>query len=241
MKTVGEMSRITGVSIRTMRYYDEKGLLKPTRMTEAGYRLYDESALKRLGQIMLLRELDFPLKDIGAMLDGETPQGEAVKAQIRLLEMRRDRLDALIEFARTIEQRGGTDMDFSAFDKTQIDAYAKEARARWGETEAYREYEQKHGERGTMEEKTVGDGLMTIFAEFGRMLALDPTSEKALIQAGKLNAYISKNYYTCTKTIFRSLADVYEAGGEMTENIDRCGGRGTAAFAARAIRAWCER
>lgn len=171
MKTVGEMSRITGVSIRTMRYYDEKGLLKPTRVTEAGYRLYDESALKRLGQIMLLRELDFPLKDIGAMLDGETPQGEAVKAQIRLLEMRRDRLDALIEFARTIEQRGGTDMDFSAFDKTQIDAYAKEARARWGETEAYRDMSRSTESAGRWRRKRSAMGV-TIFAEFGRMRRL---------------------------------------------------------------------
>ena len=69
MKTVNEVSKLTGVSVRTLHHYDEIGLLKPTSTTEAGYRLYDDTALERLQHILLFRELQFPLKDIKAILD----------------------------------------------------------------------------------------------------------------------------------------------------------------------------
>mgnify|MGYP000823437181 CR=1 FL=1 len=69
MKTVKEVSRITGVSVRTLHHYDAIGLLKPTAVTEAGYRLYDDAALKRMQSILLFRELQFPLKDIKRILD----------------------------------------------------------------------------------------------------------------------------------------------------------------------------
>ena len=68
MKTVKEVSRITGVSVRTLHHYDAIGLLKPTAVTEAGYRLYDDAALKRMQSILLFRELQFPLKDIKRIL-----------------------------------------------------------------------------------------------------------------------------------------------------------------------------
>ena len=71
MKTVKEVSRLTGVSIRTLHHYDAIGLLKPTQVTEAGYRLYDDAALQRLQNILLFRELQFPLKEIKAFLDRE--------------------------------------------------------------------------------------------------------------------------------------------------------------------------
>ena len=69
MKTVHEVSRISGVSVRTLHHYDAIGLLKPTAVTEAGYRLYDDAALARLQDILLFRELEFPLKEIKAILD----------------------------------------------------------------------------------------------------------------------------------------------------------------------------
>lgn len=69
MKTVHEVSRISGVSVRTLHHYDAIGLLKPTAVTEAGYRLYDDAALAKLQNILLYRELEFPLKEIKAILD----------------------------------------------------------------------------------------------------------------------------------------------------------------------------
>ena len=69
MKTVQQVSKLTGISVRTLHHYDQIGLLKPTKVTESGYRLYDETALKRLQAILFFRELEFPLKQIGEILD----------------------------------------------------------------------------------------------------------------------------------------------------------------------------
>ena len=86
MKTVKEVSRLSGVSVRTLHHYDAIGLLKPTRVTEAGYRLYDDTALARLQAILLFRELQFPLKEIKAILDSPNfDQQEALAQQIRIL------------------------------------------------------------------------------------------------------------------------------------------------------------
>ena len=88
MRTVNEVSKLTGVSVRTLHHYDAIGLLKPTKVTEAGYRLYDDTALSRLQNILLFRELQFPLKEIEAILDNSNfdPQ-EALAQQIKLLEL----------------------------------------------------------------------------------------------------------------------------------------------------------
>ena len=86
MRTVKEVSRITGVSVRTLHYYDAIGLLKPTKVTEAGYRMYDDTALSRLQNILLFRELQFPLKEIKVILDSHGfSQEEAIAQQIKLL------------------------------------------------------------------------------------------------------------------------------------------------------------
>ena len=105
MKTVREVSRITGVSVRTLHHYDAIGLLKPAQVTEAGYRLYDDAALGRLQTILLFRELQFPLKEIRDLLD--TPDVDPMAAlddQIRLLQLRREHLDRLIDHAPQIQK-----------------------------------------------------------------------------------------------------------------------------------------
>ncbi len=118
MKTVKEVSELTGVSVRALHHYDAIGLLRPTRVTEAGYRLYDGEALKRLWTILLFRELDFPLAAIRAILDNPATDRENVlNAQIELLEMRRNRLDGVIRLAKNVRDRGGEAMSFQAFDR----------------------------------------------------------------------------------------------------------------------------
>lgn len=98
MKTVKEVSELSGVSIRTLRYYDEIDLLKPAKVTEAGYRLYDENSLKKLRQIMLLRELEVSLSEIkGIMKDYESDNRKILETQKMMLEMKRNRLNGIIE------------------------------------------------------------------------------------------------------------------------------------------------
>ena len=240
MKTVKEVSRLTGVSVRTLHHYDAIGLLKPTRVTEAGYRLYDDTALARLQAILLFRELQFPLKEIKAILDSPNfDQQDALAQQIQMLELQRKHLDDLIAHARQIQTTGGIPMDFSAFDNTEMETYAAQAKEKWGKTAAYKEFEKKTGDKTPAQMKSIGDALMDIFAEFGAIRHTAPDSEAAQALVKKLQGFITAHYYTCTPQILRGLGQMYIAGDSMTDNIDAAGGEGTAAFAHAAIEIYC--
>ena len=107
MRTVKEVSQLTGVSIRTLHYYDEIGLLSPTMITESGYRLYDDTALERLQHIMLFRELEFSLKDIKEIVNGSNfDRNKALEQQIQLLTLKKEHIENLITFARGIRGIG---------------------------------------------------------------------------------------------------------------------------------------
>lgn len=240
MKTVKEVGDLTGVSVRTLHHYDAIGLLKPTRVTEAGYRLYDDTALRRLQTILLFRELQFSLKDIRDILDSPSfDPAVALSQQIRLLELQREHLDRLIAHARQIQITGVMEMDFSAFDTSEMDRYADEAKQKWGNTDAYREFQKKTADKSPEDMKSSWDALMDIFAEFGMIRETSPESAEAQALVEKLQGFITDNFYTCTKPILRGLGQMYIAGDSMTENIDRTGGEGTAAFTNRAIEYYC--
>ncbi len=240
MMTVNEVSKLTGVSIRTLQYYDKIGLLHPAKYTEAGYRLYDDAALEKLQQILLLRELEFPLKEIKGMIDAPNfDKKKALEQQIELLTMKKEHLEQLIVFAHEIQESGGRRMDFSAFDTKKIDEYAECAKAQWGKTLQYKESEEKAKRRTKDETADVTKHFMQLFAEFGQMKDGNPASEAAQKQVKKLQAYISEHFYHCTDEILFSLGQMYADSSEFTQNIDRTGGVGTAAFAAMAIRIYC--
>ena len=240
MKTVKEVSQLTGVSVRALHHYDAIGLLKPTRVTEAGYRLYDDTALRRLQTILLFRQLQFPLKEIRDILDspGFDPM-EALTQQIHLLELHRKHLDNLISHARKIQTTGVFSMDFSTFDTTELDQYTAEAKARWGKTKAWQEYEQKAAGQTAEQKQSTGDALMDIFARFGKIRHLSPESQEVQELVASLQDFITRHYYTCTKPILQGLGQLYIAGDSMTENIDKAGGEGTARFAHDAIEIFC--
>ena len=236
MKTVGEVSRITGVSIRTLHHYDAIGLLKPSAVTESGYRLYDDEALERLQYIMFFRELQFPLKEIGKIIENpDFNKNEALEMQIKMLEMQYEHIGNLISFAREIKEKGVTAMSFKAFDKSQIEEYAVEAKKKWGDTEAYKEYEKKSVSKSEIQERVEADGLMEIFSRIGKIKKASPESEEAQNLISELKEYITAHYYTCTNEILIGLGQMYSAEGEMKNKIDNAGGEGTAEFTAKAI------
>ena len=120
MKTVKEVSMITGVSIRTLRYYDEIGLLKPTELTESGYRLYDNKALEKLQEILFFRELEITLTDIKKILDTPNYDKEQILAtQKLLLEQKRNRLNGIIELITDV-MKGVNTMSFEAFSNDEV-------------------------------------------------------------------------------------------------------------------------
>lgn len=238
MMTVHEVSVLTGVSIRALHHYDAIGLLKPTAVTEAGYRLYDERALMRLQEILLLRELEFPLRDIARILDSPGfDRRAALYDQLELLKLRREKLTRLIALTEDMI-KGGNDMDFSAFDDSKEREYAAEARKRWGNTAAWKEYEAKEGARTDDERRSAEDELTDIFKDFGRLKALAPDDPAVKAQVKKLQAHITANWYECTDEILSGLGRMYVTDPRFKENIDRAGGGGTAEFAARAIEAY---
>ncbi len=237
--TVQEVSRLAGVSVRTLHYYDQIGLLRPTTVTETGYRLYDDTALERLQQILLFRELEFPLKDIKTILDQpDFDRNKALSQQIELLTLKKERLERLIRFAREIKETGAATMEFQVFDTSNIDAYTRQAKAQWGDTAAYREFEQKTAGQPEDAQMAAAEGLMDVFRGFGALRDQSPEAPAVRTQVEALQAYLSAHYYTCTPEILAGLGQLY-AQGEFAENIDRAGGPGTAALVSAAIEVYC--
>ena len=150
------------------------------------------------------------------------------------------RLEKLIDLTRRIQIMGGRTLDFSAFDSKKIDEYSALAREKWGDTEAYREFEEKHAARSRGEELRTGADMMQIFADFGALPDRDPASDAAQALVQRLRDFITANYYDCTPQILAGLGAMYAAEGEMRDNIDRAGGSGTAVLAAEAVRIYCE-
>ncbi len=241
MMTVHEASRLTGVSIRTLQYYDRIGLLRPAEYTEAGYRLYDDAALETLQQILLFRELEFSLKDIRRIIQSPSfDRKKALEQQIELLRLKKERLETLIRLASEIQATGGkTNMDFSAFDTKKMDDYAARAKAAWGTTPEYREYEQKSKGRTQDENRELGEQMMRIFAAIGAIKNEDPTSGQAQALIRQLRDFITEHYYTCSDQVLLGLGRMCASGGEMTANIDRSGGDGMAVFSNEAIKRFC--
>lgn len=241
MRTVKEVSSLTGVSIRALHYYDTIGLLPPAKITESGYRLYDDKALERLQMILLFRELKFPLKDIQKILENPNfDRAKALEQQIALLTLQKEYFENLISLAREIQRTGVKNMlDFSAFDTKKMDEYAQQVKEKWGNTAAYQEFTEKAKYRSTEEEQNIGEAMMEIFREFGGLLEKDVHDSAVQQQVEKLRDYITAHYYQCTPDILQTLGCMYAAGGSFTENIDQKGGAGTAGFVSRAIEVYC--
>lgn len=216
MRTVNEVSKLSGVSIRTLQYYDKIGLLHPTDHTEAGYRLYDDTALAKLQQILLFKELEFPLSEIKRILEcADYDENKALSQQIRLLD--------------------------SAFTTERIQAYAEEAKAAWGHTPQYKAFEEADVKRSQNDRLLMMTELMAIFRELGQLKGGAAEAVEVQLWVKKLKEYITENFYECTDEILRSLGTVYACGGEFTENVDRAAGEGSAKFAEKAIQAYCDR
>lgn len=242
MKTVHQVMELSGLTARTLHHYDAIGLLPPTAVTEAGYRLYDDAALARLQTIMLFRELEFPLKDIKTILDDPNfDQKEALAQQIKLLELRREHLGRLIKLAQELQQKGDDKMDFQAFDHIEMDQYAQEVKDRWGGTAAYAESMEKLKGKTKEEKDTMGDGLMALLTQLGTLKEQGPDSDLAQKKVAEVQRYITDHFYHCTDEILAGLGQMYIGDERMRQNIDKAGGAGTAAFAAQAIETYVAR
>ncbi|MFR7973334.1 MAG: MerR family transcriptional regulator [Lacrimispora saccharolytica] len=242
MRTVKEVSRITGVSVRTLHYYDAIGLLKPTKVTEAGYRMYDDTALSRLQNILLFRELQFPLKEIKVILDSHGfSQEEAIAQQIKLLELQYKHIGELISFAREIQTKGVRTMNFEVFNTNEIEQYKEEVKAKWGHSKAYREYEQRASSQSEHNYDKFADEIMSLFTKLGALKQFPPTDKAVQEKVAVLQSYINENFYTCNNEILKELGEMYVCDERFKKNIDHFGGEGTAEFVRQAISVYCDK
>lgn len=238
MKTVHEVSRIVGVSIRTLHYYDEIGLLRPTQVTEVGYRLYDDSIFEKLEQILFLKELGFSLKEIkNIMENSEYNKEELLIKQRKILILQKERLEKLIHM---IDDRleGGKAMNFEAFDMKQIEEtkkkYHDEVQERWGNTDAYKECEEKTNKYSKEEwSKVITDGA-AIFAAFAAHRGEDVSKPEVQALVKLWQDHITKNFYHCTNEILAGLGQMYTLDERFKKNIDQ-NGEGTADYISQAI------
>ena len=240
---INEFAKLTGVSVRTLHYYDEIELLKPAFVDEQnGYRFYDENTLLRMQEILFYRELDFPLKSILEILSSpDYDKQKALAEQRKLLELKKERLERIID-ALDGATKGKVTM--TAFDNSDYETarkqYEVEAKQRWGETDAYKEHAEKTAKYTKDKWQSVNDGLMVIFAKFAECMNNGNTADSAEAQAlvVELKNYITENYYTCTKEILAGLGQMYIADERFKTNIDK-NGNGTADFVSKAIEIYC--
>ena len=240
MKTVNELAKLCHVSVRTLHHYDAIGLLKPTPVTEAGYRLYDEAALERLYLILLFRELGFPLKEIQGILDApDYDRNRVLEQQVELLKAKVSHLQNRIHLANGIKMMGVKYLEFNNWDPKKIDEYQAQAEAIYGKSEAWQEYTQKAKGRTKEQEKELGAGVMDLFTRLGGMRELGADAPEVQAWVKELQAYFTEHFYNCTPQILLGLSEMYAGGGSMTENIDAAGGKGTGEFARKAIMIYC--
>lgn len=240
---INEVAKLTGITVRTLHYYDEIGLLSPSEITESGYRLYNDDSLETLQQILFFRELEFPLNDIKEMMTNSGYKKEEALCKHReLLLKKRTRIDNLINLLdRTM--KGNNTMSFQEFDMTEIEKakkeYAEEVKERWGHTEAYAESKRKTASYDETKWKFLNGEGAAILKEFGECRDFPPNSEKAQVLVKKWQSYITDNFYSCTKEILSGLGLMYIGDSRFTENIDK-NGKGTAEFMASAIAIYCK-
>ena len=241
MKTIKAVSKIAGISVRTLQYYDKIGLLHPTDYSDIGYRLYSDNDLITLQHILLFKELEFPPNEIKEIINSDNFDRDiALEQQIKLLTLKKERLENLILFAKGVKLLGVDYMNFSAFDTKKIDEYAKQAKESWGHTNEFKEFEEKQKNRSAEETKTVNQQLMMIFAEFGKVKSENHDAEVVQALVKKLQNYISDNFYRCSNEILSGLGKMYAGGGDFTKNIDEFAGEGTAVFVNKAIEYYCK-
>ena len=233
---IKEFAEQIGVSVRTLHYYDEIGLLKPSEVdAQNGYRFYDEKSLERMQEILFFRELDFSLKTIAQLLSSpDYDKQQALTRQRNLLLAKKERLERLIDALDSLE-KGEDFMKNNKYEKLK-NKYAEEVRQRWGNTDAYKESQQRNIDFGKA--ATLLDAVFEEFAELNRS-GISPGDEPGKVQVEKLQQCITENFYTCTNEILAGLGQMYVADVRFKTNIDKHG-EGTAEYVSQCIKSYCQ-
>lgn len=226
-----------------LHYYDKIGLLRPSKLSESGYRLYSEKDLEILQQILFFKELDFSLNDIKNILSA--PNYNKTKALInqkQLLKLKRNRLNKLIKLIDKI-LGGESQMSFKEFDtselKNTIKKYAEEAENTYGETKEYKNYKEKTSNYKDTHWQKLEQKINQIFTDFSKIIDKGPASKEAQTLVEKWKNFISENFYECSNEILNQLGDMYIQDERFNKYINKFSD-GLAEFINSAIKIYCE-
>ncbi len=243
--TIKEIADLAGVTTRTIRYYDEIGLLEPALTGDNGYRYYDQDSLLRLQQILFFRELDVPLKEIELIMNGPNydllsalgNHRSALQGKVRRLETLIDTLDKTVASIKGEGSMSDKDV-FEGFDESQ---YEEEVRERWGDSPRYAESQAKWSSYSEEQKEAIKaeGGRLTVM-----MVSKDPKAspDDADVQAavGEYHAYLNQYFYTCELSFLRVLADNWVQDPRFAINYEKIR-EGGAAFAREAVHIYCDR
>lgn len=246
MYTVKAVAELAGISVRALHHYDEIGLLRPAEVSPAGYRLYADSDLERLQQILFFRELDFSLQEIKRIL--EYPgfdRRQALLTHRQLLIEKQSRLQALVEsIDHSIQAMEGVktmskEEMFQPFDRAEAEKYREEAREKYGKEvvdESYRrvsKYSQKDWDAVQEESNAINQ---CIAAHLGG----DPAGPEVQAAVERWHRLINDRFYACSLEIFRGLGDLYVCDERFTAFYDKVK-PGLAPFLREAMHIYCDR
>ena len=238
---IKEFAEFTGVSVRTLHYYDEIGLLKPAFVDKfTGYRFYDANSLLRMQEILFYRELDFSLKIIGEILSSQNyDKTKALKEQKYLLTLKKERLERLIS---AIDDAVKGENVMKAFDDSEFEKHKAEAKERWGKTDAYKEHVERTKNYSKQKWNALAEKTDYIMAEFAVCMENGETPDTAEAQSlvKMLQNHITENYYLCTNEILSGLGQMYVSDKRFKSNIDKHAD-GTATFICEAIAVYCSK
>lgn len=227
--TVGDLAKLTGITVRALHHYDEIGLVRPSQRTAAGYRLYDDADVVRLQQVLLFRELGLPLDEIAAVIDDSTRREDVLREHRSVLVTKRARLDAMVaavDSALSHLEKGAPmqpddvkDM-FDGFDHSQ---YEEEAKQRWGNTDAYKESARRSKQYGKAEWDQIKNDWSTLYADMANLMkagvAVTDQRVQALVEKHRL--HIDRWFYPCSVEMHKNLGAMYVADPRFTANLDK--------------------
>lgn len=244
---VHEVVNLTGITPRTLHYYDKIGLLKPSIVTKANYRLYTDADLSRLQEILFFREVGFALKEIKELITSSNyVRSQVLERHLTILEAQRERMDALIALVKN--EIGGTNhISFVEFSNSKIAAlqeqFRQEVLERWGCTDSFKEYEAIISKKSSNLRNAQMEAFHLEAQDMFQRLAIyehvsaDCPEVQGIV--GEWQDYITKHFYECNKQMLSYLGNLYMNDKRFMDFINKFGQGNLADFFNKAIQIFC--
>ncbi len=247
--TVHKVAELTGITIRTLHYYDEIGLLKPAIVTDSKYRLYTDEDLSRLQEILFFREVGFALKEIKILIGSPNyDRTEALERHLDILQAQKERINALISLVKS-EIEGENKVSFAPFSNSKVlelkEKCREEVLERWGNTDSFKEYEAifssktRKIQNGKME--AFFSEAQSTFEKLALYESKSPGCREVQQTVKEWQDHISEHFYKCDEQMLSYLGHLYVTDERFSNYINRFGNGNLASFLNRAIEIFCLR